>query len=390
MGYTGAAPDTQPTDGQGMNRPLFNDAQAVMRGILQRIATGPELGKDIDRDEAAAGMRQVLRGEADPVQAALFLVALRMKRETDDENAGVLDALLESVRAAPVAVDDLVEIADPYDGFVRGTPASSFLPAVLAALSVPAVITGARAVGPKYGVTHHAILAATGAKVDAEPAAVAAALAEPSVGWGYLDQARAAPALHDLVELRTRMVKRTVLTTLEVLLHPLRARRTHLVTGYVHKPYPPIYLRLARQAGYASAMVVRGVEGGVVPSLSQPSRMHRFTGDGSDAEQRLDPVELGIEQPLRIAALPATAAAGEVDGEPFDHVDTDAVAAHAATLGGAALAGEPGPFRDSLVYAAALVLHHLGIDSLAGAAARARRVLDDGSARRHFAQGLAG
>ena len=63
------------------------------------------------------------------------------------------------------------------------------------------------------------------------------------------------------------------------------------MTGYVHKPYPPRYLSLARQAGYHSAMIVRGVEGGVIPSLSQPSKYHRFEGAGADQDVRLDPAE---------------------------------------------------------------------------------------------------
>ena len=66
---------------------------ALMRSIIQRVATGPELSKSISRDEARAGMGLVLDGRVDPVQAGIFLIALRMKRETDDENLGVLDAI---------------------------------------------------------------------------------------------------------------------------------------------------------------------------------------------------------------------------------------------------------------------------------------------------------
>ena len=62
-----------------------------MRSIIQRIATGPEFSKDIPRDEARRGMRLVLDGAVDPARAAVFLIALRMKRETDDENLGILD-----------------------------------------------------------------------------------------------------------------------------------------------------------------------------------------------------------------------------------------------------------------------------------------------------------
>ncbi len=366
-----------------MTQPEFTAAAAEMRAFIQRIATGPELSKDLDRDEARAGMRQVLNGNADPVQAALFLIALRMKRESEDEEAGVLDALLETVAGVDVDVDDLVEVADPYDGFVRGTPASSFLPPLLAALGVPAVITGARSVGPKYGVTHPMILEAAGVDVHAPPDRVARGLEDDEAGWGYVDQSRFCPALHRLIDLRTRMVKRTVVTTLEVLLRPMRARRSHLLTGYVHKPYPPRYLRLARQAGYATAMVVRGVEGGVIPSLSQAAKYFAFDAVG-EREIRLAPGDVGIEQSLRIAPLPDDAASREPEGQPFASIDAPAVAVEAARLGIAALDGEPGPFRDSLVYGASICLSHLGRCGPGEAARRARAALDDGAARERF------
>lgn len=363
----------------------FSPAQAEMRSLLQRVATGPELSKDLDRAEACSGMRQVLYREADPVQAAIYLIALRMKRETDEENAGILDALLSSVTKADVDVDELVEIADPYDGFVRGTPASSFLPPVLAALDVPAAITGARVVGPKYGVTHYMILKEAGIDVHRDPQTVAGHIADPDIGWGYLDQSRFARELHGLLDLRELMVKRTVLTTLEVLLHPLHARRTHLMTGYVHKPYPPRYLKLARQAGYASAMIVRGVEGGVVPSLTQPSKFFRFVADGVDEEVRLDPDDIDIRQHARITPLPDDAEQQEPEGQPFASINAPAVARAAAAAGRAALAGEAGSFRDSLVLGASICLTHLDrATSLIEAVSVVRGVLDDGSAKARF------
>ncbi|HSJ97106.1 MAG TPA: anthranilate phosphoribosyltransferase, partial [Myxococcota bacterium] len=108
-----------------------------MHSILKRIATGPELSKDISREEACAGMRAILDRRVDPVQAGIFLIALRMKRETDDENRGMLDAIREATLRATAAVDDVVDIADPYDGFVRTLPAAPFLPALLAACGIP-------------------------------------------------------------------------------------------------------------------------------------------------------------------------------------------------------------------------------------------------------------
>ena len=67
-----------------------------MRSYLQRIATGPELSKDLSEEEAYRAMTHILAGSADEVQSAIFLIALRMKRETDAENCGALRVLLDS------------------------------------------------------------------------------------------------------------------------------------------------------------------------------------------------------------------------------------------------------------------------------------------------------
>ena len=140
--------------------PAFAGPTAVMRSILQRIATGPTLSKDISGDEARAGMRFILEGQVDPVQAGVFLIALRMKRETDDEIRGVLQAIRDVTHSITAPVDEVVDIADPYDGFNRTLPASPFLPAVLAACGVAAVSHGVESMGPKYGVTHRQVLRA--------------------------------------------------------------------------------------------------------------------------------------------------------------------------------------------------------------------------------------
>ena len=72
-------------------------------------------------------------------------------------------ALRAHTRCAEAAVDDLVDLADPYNGYVRHLPAVPFLPAVLAATGLPAVLHGRLAQGPKWGLTPHRVLAACGA-----------------------------------------------------------------------------------------------------------------------------------------------------------------------------------------------------------------------------------
>jgi anthranilate phosphoribosyltransferase len=359
----------------------------AMRSFIQRIATGPEMSKDLSRAEARQGMQLILDQQVDPVQMAIFLIALRMKRETDEENLGVLEALLENTHSAIAPVDEVLTLTDPHNGYVRILPASPFLPAVLAACGVPTVSQGLESVGPKFGVTHRHVLQAAGAHLDLPPEAAALRVADTAIGWAYVDQRWFCPKLHDLVHLRTLIVKRSVITTAEVIPQAVRGRRrNHLLTGYVHRPYPPIYAMLARRAGYDSALLVRGVEGGVIPSLRQPATVFHYHDGGDEQALTADPTVLGIDQPVRAVPLPeGLPETDQPEDDVIVSVDTSTLAKAAAEAGLEALAGKPGPTRDSLVYGGAVCLHHLGrYGTLAAAADAVRSVLNSGLAARHF------
>lgn len=355
---------------------------ALMSSILKRIATGPELSKDISREEAREGMRLVLDRAVDPVQAGVFLIALRMKRETDDENRGLLEAIRDATQHATAPADEVLDLGDPYDGYNRTLPAAPFLPAVLAACGVPTVSHGVQSMGPKYGVTHRQVLAAAGLPVDLSPEEAAARLGDARIGWAYVDQKAFCPKLYALTELRTLIVKRPAITTAEVMAGPVRGRRkTHLVTGYVHKPYPRIYALLARHAGYDSALIVRGVEGGVIPGLSQTGKVFHYHDGGEETSTEFKPAEIGIEQSVRAPRIPGAAEEGEAEAP----LDAAAVAKAAAEAGKAALAGSRGPTYDCLVYGAALCLWHLRRQpTLRDAAAAVRLMLDQGKPLEHL------
>ena len=340
-----------------------------MSEYIRRIAVGPTMSKDLERDEARRGMAAVLDGSVDPVQAAIFLVALRMKRETLAENLGVLDALRAATTVARADVPELVDLADPYDGYERMLPANPFLPAVLAACGLPTVSHGCTSMPPKDGATHRSILEAAGIDCQRSPAEVAARIADPAIGWGYVDVTQFSPAQAALIALRRLIVKRPCLSTLEKLCAPVRAERLHLVVGYVHIAYQSLLGELAQDAGYTSALVIKGAEGGVVPKLQRTVTTSRLVaGTTSAGEWPIDPTTAGI-----------TAASPVPPVGPAESLVADA-----AQAGLAALTGSPGLTRDALVLTAAMVLLHLGRQpDLAAAADHVRQVLDTGAAHRH-------
>ena len=365
---------------------LQKDPKTIMRSIIQRIATGPDMSKDISLEEARAGMRAILDNAVDSVQSAIFLIALRMKRETDDENKGILDGIRDKTTSVTADVDEVLDISDPYNGYNRTLPAAPFLPAVLSACGVATVSHGVETMSPKFGITHHRVLKAADKNISLSVQQVADQLSSSDIGWGYVDQKAYCPALHNLTELRSNIVKRQAITTVEVLTGPVRGKnKTHYMSGYVHKPYTRVYAMLARHADFDGCLMIRGVEGGITPSLRQSGKVFYYHDKGEEQSQDFNPADLGIEQTVRATPLPDGLPPAPESEDINASFDADAVAKMAADAGIAALNGTKGSTYDALVYSAAIALWHLKkYNDIKTAADKVREVLDNGSALKHF------
>jgi anthranilate phosphoribosyltransferase len=364
---------------------LLENPEKTMTSIIQRVATGPQMSKSISYDEARAGMRLVLEERADPIQSAVFLIGLRVKRETDDENKGVLQGIRDNTKTVVADVDELVDIADPYNGYGRSLPSSPFLPVLLAEAGAPAVSHGIETVGPKFGVTHNQVLQAAGVSVELTGEEAGKQISNPEIGWAYVDQRSFCPSLFGLADFRKRIVKRAAISTAEVLTGPVRGRKkTHLLTGYVHNEYPPIYTMLARHSGFDSALLLRGTEGGVTPSLRKRGEFVRYWEQGEDTVVEADPAEIGIEQVNRLVPIPP-ALLPKKDREFGPDENNAEIAKLAAKEGLAALEGKNSPTSDALLYSASLTLWHLGrYDSVPDAAFVVREILSSGTTVERF------
>lgn len=365
---------------------LKKDHKTIMRSIIQRIATGPDMSKDISLEEARAGMNAILADAVDPVQAAIFLIALRMKRETDDENKGILDGIRDNAISLTADVDEVLDISDPYNGYNRSLPAAPFLPAVLAACGIATVSHGVETMSPKFGITHHRVLKAAGKNIGLDVRQASDQLSDNNIGWAYVDQKAYCKPLHDLTDLRTNIVKRQAITTVEVLTGPIRGKnKSHYMSGYVHKPYTRVYAMLARHAGFDSCLMIRGVEGGITPSLRQSGKVFYYHDKAEEQAQDFDPKEIGIEQSVRATPLPDELPPAPESEDVSATFDAEAVAKMAADAGIAAINGDHGSTYDALVYSASIALWHLKkVDTIKQAAEKVREVLDNGSALKHF------
>ncbi len=364
---------------------LLENPEKTMISIIQRVATGPELSKSITYDEARAGMRLVLDGLADPVQAAVFLIGLRVKRETDDENKGILQGIMDKTNTVITDVDELVDVADPYNGYGRSLPSSPFLPVLLAESGVPAVSHGIETVAPKFGVTHSQVLQAAGVSVNLSGEEIWKQICDSDVGWAYVDQSTFCPSLYGMAQFRKRIVKRAAISTAEVLTGPIRGRKkTHLLTGYVHNAYPPIYTMLARHSGFSSTLLLRGTEGGVTPSLRKRDEFVRYWERGEDEVFEADPLEIDIEQDNRLVPIPQELLPNKNRDFGPDENNSE-IAKLAAKEGLDALDGTRNATSDALLYSASLTLWHLGrYDSVQKAAVVVRKILSSGKVAERF------
>ena len=346
-----------------------------MREAIQKVAVGPDRGRDMSRDEAYSVMKSILEGKADEIQVAVLLIALRMKRESMGEFLGLFDAMLESVDTTSIDVSELFILADPFDGYVRTATMTPFIPAVLSLFDCPSLIHGVKTVGPKHGVTAHKIYQLAG--IDVDMTVKDAKLSVEKFGWAYVDQSNYAQSLNALNDLRDRIVKRTALTTLERLLMPLSGNKTHLVLGYVHKAYPSIYASIAAAAGYDSTLLLKGVEGGLAPALNKPLRQFFIEGDlPDDVDQEKQLIESAELFSSKSAALPLNLSDGFVSEkavqECFD-------------VGMSVLNGQVNDARQSLCLAVGQILYaHKKASSLSDAIKEVASCLDDGSALARF------
>lgn len=287
------------------------DPSDQLKEYVRRVAVGPKGSKDLTEQEAADGLAIGLRRQASDVRIGAFLLAMRIKRESAAENRGMLAALRAAACCVPAdhsPADEVIDLADPYDGALRGGPTALFTAATLAACGLPALVHGAPTMGPKHGVTSEGIARALGIEVGLSPKAAAERLGPGGPGWAYLSIRQAQPALWALTEIREEIVKRTALSTLEKLVLPVRGRvATHALAGFVHRGYDEEMLALYRASGVASAAVLRAPEGGTNLPAYRAVRGRWYRPGEPDAQGELDPVAAGAGPTEHVAWQAAVA-----------------------------------------------------------------------------------
>lgn len=333
----------------------FDRPRLVFSDALQRLAER----RDLTRAEAASALEQIVDGVAGEIQAAAFLMALRVKGETAEEIAGLAEAMRRrAVRVDTSHSDLLVDIVGTGGDNLGTFNISTTTAFVVAGAGVKVAKHGNRAASSRCGSAD--VLEALGVRVDLGPTEVAACL--DRVGIGFMLASLHHPAAGKVAEVRRALGIRTVFNFLGPLTNPAGARRQLLGVS------PPEYLEVLAGAlarmGCERALLVHGEDGMDELSVTGPSTVVEVTKGTVEAPYTLDPEECGIPR-YELAVL--------AGGDPRENAD----------ITRKILGGWSGGPRDAVLLNAAAAFYVAGMaPSIQEGLESARASIDSGRAAR--------
>jgi anthranilate phosphoribosyltransferase len=314
--------------------------------------------EDLTADDTAWAMREVMTGEATPVQVAAFAVALRAKGESAEEVAGLAAEML--ARATPVRLGlDCVDIVGTGGDGAHTVNISSMASVVAAAAGVPVAKHGGRAASSSSGAAD--VLEALGVVIDLPAEGVARCVHEAGIGFFFAPVFH--PGMRHAAPARREMGIGTVFNFLGPLTNP--ARPVAAAIGCADRRMAPVMADVLAARG-GRALVFRGDDGLDELTTATTSSVW-VVRDGEVEPDRLDPAALGI---------PVSGADALRGGSPAFNADV-----FRRVLG-----GEQGPVRDAVVLNAAAALAAFDErparlhDAIAGGMQRAAAAIDDGRA----------
>src|SRR6184192_3088197 len=191
--------------------------------ILTRAIDALASRRDLDTDETAEVLAEIMHGEVSETQIAGFLVGLRTKGATVDELTGLARTMRALAAHVPTTREDLLDTAGTGGG--RTTFNVSTTAALIAAGAGCAVAKhGNRSATSSSGSAD--VLEALGARIDLGPRAVAECIRDAGFGFMF------APAHHQatrfVVPVRKELAVRTIFNFLGPLTNPAGARRQRI------------------------------------------------------------------------------------------------------------------------------------------------------------------
>ena len=315
----------------------------------------PPVDHPLDEGEAEAAFGAMLDGGLPDEAIAQFLVALSDRGETASEIAGAARAM--RARLIPVAAPaNAIDVCGTGGDGHHTLNVSTAVALVVAACGVPVAKHGNRAASSKAGAAD--TLEALGLDLDRAMDTAEATLAD--LGIGFLFAGKHHPAMGRIMPIRKALGRRTIFNLMGPLANPAGVKRQ--LVGIARPAYVPIYAEALARLGTERSFVVSGDEGLDELSLAGGNEVALVSG----GEVRMQRVK------AEDANLPAATVEAIRGGDPR----------HNAAALRALLQGEPGPYRDAVLFNAAGALLVAGeVETWSEGAEEAAEAIDKGLAK---------
>jgi anthranilate phosphoribosyltransferase len=242
----------------------------------------------LQEDEAEAVMNQIMSGNASEAQIGAYLMALRMKGETQDEITGSARAMrANAYRVETQNADALLDTCGT-GGDRSGTfNISTTVAFVAAGAGVKVAKHGNRAASSKCGSAD--VLAELGVNLDVTPEQVGDCIDE--VGIGFLFAAKLHPAMKHAIGPRREMAIRTIFNILGPLTNPAGAPRQ--LMGVFASDLTDFLAHALLKLGSKSALIVNGYGGLDELTTTGPNQVSHLK-NGRIQTYEVDPREYGF------------------------------------------------------------------------------------------------
>ncbi len=259
-----------------------------MSNIMQTAINNLIQGKNLNRAESKKLMLKLLNGEATDAQIAAFLVALRMKGETVEEVAGVVEAINTKTLRVPAKIDDMVDTCGTGEDNLNTFNISTAAALVAAGAGVVIAKHCNQSISSKCGSSD--VLMALGVNLDVSPGELSRCLNE--IGIAFLFAPRLQTAGRYALGPRKEIGVRTIFNILNPLTNPAGIKRQ--LIGVYDRGLVRLVVEVLKELGSVQVMAVHGCEGIDEISISGPTIICELVDDNI-YEYMIRPDNFGME-----------------------------------------------------------------------------------------------
>jgi anthranilate phosphoribosyltransferase len=246
-------------------------------------------GGDLTFDQAKELQDLVFNGEVTEVQVAAFLAAMRMKRATSSEIAGLAQSLREHAVHVETDIDNLIDTCGTGGASVKTFNVSTGAALVAAGAGAYVAKHGNRGITSKCGSAD--VLEELGVNIDPGPDVVGECIRRAHIGFMFAPKFH--PAMKFVQPIRKSLDFRTAFNILGPLANP--AGVTAQVMGVAEEALLDRICETLEMLGAKRAMVVHGQGMDEISTLG--TTQIRQLIDGNITTVKFDPADFGFSEP---------------------------------------------------------------------------------------------